>query len=308
MGKVQGGKLLLAVDVDLPEGAEIPLVRRDLAVSSPRCDVLLFVTTPAERQALREVAEKMALTPTEIEGRFSAYIDLGQLPSGQRVFGVETEMGALQAGGSATKGLLCPIETEARHVVAVGTAFGIDRVGQTLGDVLVATHVLPYDFVLVDTEPAGRLPRVNYNARGLVSTSPAIVDLLRRHVGRRPSSFGVHFGALLSGSAQIRCRAYRDHLVAKFNKKLNDLDAQRRKRGDVLSERVVGGEMEGVGLLAMPPSGGVTSWTIVKGVSDFADEEHQSDNESHRLLASKNAIRLVLDAFACPPPAEPQDA
>ncbi len=306
---VRNGRLVLDVETDLPEGSRLRLSLRGDRAENPvvRCDVLLFVATPTERQALRSVSVALGLRCDEVKGRFGSYLDLGYVSANYRVFAVETEMGALGAGGSAMKALLCPIETGARVIVAVGTAFGVERETQRFGDVLVATHVLAYDSVVVDTESDGALPRVRYSPRP-VATSRLVRDLLRRYYEALPAvgelNHGVHFGALLSGSAQIRCRAYRDHLRAKFDKRLATLDRERRRRDEAFAERVVGGEMEGVGLLAMPTEEEQMSWSIVKGISDFADERHQAENEEHRRIASENAIRFVLRAFASAAPAE----
>ncbi len=299
LGKVQNGRLVLDVETDLPEGTEVPLSRWSPLPEGPRCDVLLFVTTETERRVLRELAGKR--DAKEIPGRYSEYLDLGQVHPQYRVFAVETEMGALQAGGSATKALLCPIETGARVIIAVGMAFGIDRGSQKFGDVLVASHLLPYDSVIVDTDNDGRLPRVRYDQITPTATNPTLVSLLLRHIDKAQLPYQVHFGAMLSGSAQIRCRAHRDHLAAKLNKKLTDLDKQARKKGSALTERVIGGEMEGVGLIATPQSEGLTPWLIVKGISDFADEDHGKDVGDQRAQACQNAITLVLDALAFAP-------
>ena len=297
VARVQGGRLVLDAETDLPDGTEVPLAPRE-QLQRPLCNVLLFVTTPTERDTLKDVAAQMGIEDKTIQGNFSDYLDLGK-HGPYRVFGVHTEMGALQAGGSATKGLLCPVETSARYVIAVGTAFGIDRAHQKFGDVLVATHVVPYDFVLVDTDSDGRLPRISYNNAKPNPSNPALIALLRRFAGHSHTNFNVHFGAMLSGSAQIRCGAYRDHLRSKFDKKLTDLDKQSvRKKGQPLTERIIGGEMEGVGLLATPTKEGAASWLIVKGISDFADEEHNSENERERVDACKNAVEFVLKALA----------
>lgn len=303
VAKVRDGRLVLDVKTDLTEGTEITLVRDgSTRREGPRCDLLLFVTTPAEVTALRTVAARMGHEPEEISGFYSNYLDLGQIHPQYRVYAVQTGMGALQAGGSATKGLLCPFETGARHIIATGMAFGIDRNKQEFGDVLVASRVLPYEFVIVDTDSDGRLPRIRYNDVKPTPTSPTLINLIRRQIEQHPPGFGVHFGAMLSGSAQIRCRAYRDHLVAKFNKKLADLDRQFATRhGRSSPERVVGGEMEGVGLITTPPSEGVASWLIVKGISDFADEYHAQENPLRRQQACENAIALVLQALKSAP-------
>jgi adenosylhomocysteine nucleosidase len=299
---VRNGRLVLDVESDLGEGTQVLLHRQAPArPAALYCDVLLFVATETEREALRQVAGRLELPVSDVSGRMSDYLDLGQVHPNYRVFAVETEMGALRTGGSATKGILCPFETSARHIVAVGMAFGVDRERQNLGDVLVASHVIPYDSVIVDTDKDGRLPTVRYHNTKPTPTNPAFRDLLRRYTDQNPSGFQVHFGAMLSGSAQIRCRAYRDHLVAKLNKRLTDLHNEHRKKGRALAERVVGGEMEGVGLLAAPLMEGAVQWLIVKGISDFADEDHGGDSKSNRRLACENAIELVLKAIKSAP-------
>lgn len=86
---------------------------------------------------------------------------------------------------------------------------------------------------------------------------------------------------MLTGEARIHCEDYRQELT----KGLND-------RGDP----VIGGEMEGGGLVASGPKD-APSWIVVKGISDFADHNRDTVIQTSRLPASENAARFVLEAL-----------
>jgi adenosylhomocysteine nucleosidase len=55
--------------------------------------------------------------------------------------------------------------------------------------------------------------------------------------------------------------------------------------------------MEGVGLLAASLTAANPIWCIVKGVSDFADEDRDVVIETNRPLACRNAAEFVLSAL-----------
>jgi len=62
------------------------------------------------------------------------------------------------------------------------------------------------------------------------------------------------------------------------------------------SESVVGGEMEGAGLLsASDPES--PSWIVAKGICDFADEERDEVIDETRPVACRNSATFVLDAL-----------
>lgn len=102
-----------------------------------------------------------------------------------------------------------------------------------------------------------------------------------REITRGGHPFGVHVGTLLSGGARIFSSRFRDDLV-----------------GNVPPgrDRIVGGEMEGVGLLSVSPAD-KPLWAVVKGISDFADEDRDGIIETTRQLACENAVRFVLSAL-----------
>jgi hypothetical protein len=78
--------------------------------------------------------------------------------------------------------------------------------------------------------------------------------------------------------ARIFSRRYRDHLVANV---------------PPTKEPIIGGEMEGVGLVAVCAAD-KPIWCVVKAISDFADETRDGMIETTRATACENAIRFVL--------------
>ena len=58
----------------------------------------------------------------------------------------------------------------------------------------------------------------------------------------------------------------------------------------------VGGEMEGVGLLAACEKSSPV-WIVVKGISDFADDLRGEEIELMRPQACRNAARFVVSAL-----------
>lgn len=149
---------------------------------------------------------------------------------------------------------------------------------QKPGDILVATALLPYDYKIVKCCPSGS-PIVDYSEVPTFPAQPVLVELFER--AGREWSIPVHLGAFLSGAARIHCSTYRDELWRAFS-----------DRG----MRVVGGEMEGIGLSASSNQT-ESRWILVKGISDFADENRDAIIKSTRPEACYNAVKFVLSAL-----------
>jgi adenosylhomocysteine nucleosidase len=84
---------------------------------------------------------------------------------------------------------------------------------------------------------------------------------------------------MLSGAARIHCAKFRDELY------------YTTPHGN---DPIVGGEMEGVGLLAATVRADDPAWCVVKGISDFADERRDEDIKTGLKIAPHNAARFVL--------------
>jgi adenosylhomocysteine nucleosidase len=272
---VAGGRLRLDVPADLPDG-EIELFTLDRPPL--QCDRLLFVVTDSERDQLAQAAAERSLGFELREGPLGEYFDLGKVGDSQ-VFAIQTVEGSTGFKGSAGRATHWKVATGAKGLIGVGMAFGINRELQKAGDVLVSTHLLPYDQrTIKDTD---RLPVSQYPKVQALPASRVLLGMLDREIDRvaeRP--FRIHRGAVLSGGAKIHCGAYRDHLVSAL------LD-----RGPAT---IVGGEMEGVGLMAAAER---AAWIVVKGIIDFADKNRDEEFKNDREAACRNAAGLVLDAI-----------
>lgn len=110
-------------------------------------------------------------------------------------------------------------------------------------------------------------------------SSAALTALFQREQDRGGHAFGVHIGALLSGAARIHTRVFRNELVRLV------------PGGD---DPIVGGEMEGIGLLGAAEE---PVWCVVKGIVDFADENRDAVYEQYRPIACRNAANFVLSAI-----------
>lgn len=247
--------------------------------TAPSCDVLLLVTTETELAALRTVCIELsiAMQPKQWEP-LGDYFDLGIVGS-DRVFAAQTRMGAIRHEGAAYKAILFRRAAQASSIIQTGMAFGVDPQFQRHGDVLVARTIFPYDDRIIRGDNGQ--PVVDYSQTKRRAAKRALVKLFEREIGRGGHAFETHVGTLLSGGARIFCGQFRDDLVRTI------------PQG---SDHIIGGDMEGVGLLSVSPAD-QPLWAVVKGISDFADEERDGIIAMTRVLACENAVRFVLRAL-----------
>jgi len=245
----------------------------------PSCDVLLLVAIDAELEALRVVCAELGI-PLESKqwGPLGEYFDLGVVGS-DRVLAAQTRMGAIRHEGAAYKAILFRRATQATSFIQTGMAFGVDPHAQRHGDVLVARAIFPYDDRTI--RGANGQPVVDYSRTKRRAAKTALVQLFEREIERGGHAFGIHLGTMLSGSARIFCGRFRDELVSTI---------------PVGRDRIVGGDMEGLGLLSVSPAD-KPLWAVVKGISDFADEDRDGIIEATRPIACENAVRFVLKSL-----------
>jgi nucleoside phosphorylase len=244
-----------------------------------RCDILLFVATSTEKEQLREAARRLGLSFTRIKGTFFRYYDLGQLGTYQRVLAVKTEMGPFSHEGSAARALMAITETKATAMISTGMAFGVDRKTQKHGDILVSRSLLTYDNRRVFS--GFWSSRTDYTSVKPFLAKEALLNSLGKLSRQEEWRDRVTFGAMLTGGARIHCAKYRDHLV---------------KAMSGHGEPVIGGEMEGAGLLAASNPEAPT-WVIVKSICDFADKKRDDEFKVWRDKACENAAMFVLTAL-----------
>ncbi|AGA28232.1 5'-methylthioadenosine/S-adenosylhomocysteine nucleosidase family protein [Singulisphaera acidiphila] len=263
----------------------------------PICSLLLFLATSAEEKALEEAAQEYGVEFRKDAAltRHLRFFGLSQDAWRLGTIGGETVvaigasrdngravMGAHGRLGSAAKAVRCLAATGAQGILQIGMAFGIAPGVQQIGDVLVSALLLPYDNR--DVKPnAGRPGYVNdYMHMNSDEPRPSLLERCRREKERTRFSFNIHIGAMLSGAARIHCAAYRDELLHSV------------PHGN---EEIVGGEMEGVGLLAASLKPDDSVWCVVKGISDFADEQRDNVIKEGRKIAPINAARFVLSGL-----------
>lgn len=250
--------------------------------ATPKCDTLIMLAVSSEEEALKEQARNLGIEARKIRKapHLGSYYSLG-LVGNERVIAVRSRvMGPLSYGGSAALAARFRQVTGATSIVQLGMAFGIDPVNQQPGDVLVSTHVIPYDNRDYDESENGSY-EVTYQRAKWISAAKKTVASLMRERGRANSGrqYNVHFGGILSGAAIVHSGSFRDELC------------QRIPRGDA---PIVGGEMEGIGLLGLAES---PLWCIVKGISDFADSQRDATIERDRPIACANAARFLLESM-----------
>ncbi len=151
-----------------------------------------------------------------------------------------------------------------------------------IGDVLVSTSLIPYD--KRDVKPSAKEPGYfnDYSAVEVEPARSALVERCLRETARTRFGFTVHVGAMLSGAARIHCAKFRDELYGTA------------PHGN---EPIVGGEMEGIGLIAAVVRADEPAWCVVKGISDFADEQRDEDIKTGLTVAPQNAAYFVLSSL-----------
>jgi len=259
-------------------------------LDSSQCSLLILLATQAEEDGLTEAAQACGLgfekrNHPELGryfwfGRVGAEIVIASRPwreSGRAVMGPHGRL------GTAARGINLRNKTETQGIIQLGMAFGVDYIKQRLGDVVVSRSLIPYDDRTIASDPDN--PNGYRTDYGQALAQPArrsLVDLFEAEAERNQRSFNVHIGAILSGSARIHSRKFRDELV--FGVPHDP-------------EEIVGGEMEGVGLLAASTAADKPIWCVVKGISDFGDENRGMVIDQGRVLACRNAAEFVLAAL-----------
>ena len=267
-----------------------------------RCSLLLLVATPAEERGLKEAADARGVPCVKVRARESRlgvdYYDLGPLGNEIGVIALPPSrddenklvMGSIGFFGTAARAMRLRRATGAIAIVQVGMAFGIDPERQRPGDVLVSTLLIPYDDRDIKPARRSRLKRwlcgegfvTEYRQVTREPARPSLIELFRREQSQK-HEFDVHLGAMLSGAARIHSGFFRNELVRSV------------PPGEDL---IIGGEMEGVGLLAASETWGDPVWCVVKGISDFADENRDAVIEANRPVACRNAGLFVLSALS----------
>jgi adenosylhomocysteine nucleosidase len=213
----------------------------DSPIDDIKCDILLFFATQTEREQLEIGAREFGLPFEErVHADVGAYFTLGTIGP-NRVRAARTRMGPFFHQGAAFQAIKLRAASSATSIIQLGMAFGISRQVQNHGDVLVSEWVFPYDYrIIQQVGGEGGLPDgyvVDYRETKRFSPKPALLRLLERERREGSHGFHTHFGGILSGGSRIFSQVYLRELLSAIT------------GGESLGG-YVGGEMEGVGLLA----------------------------------------------------------
>ncbi|WP_413998670.1 hypothetical protein ACMDB5_12910 [Flavobacterium sp. W1B] len=164
--------------------------------------------------------------------------------------------------------------TKPKVTLMIGIAFGVDDKEQKVGDVLVASSIIPYDFKKITNEKS------TIRAQA-IPTSTILINKFKNARGwdypldsRKANKI---IAPVFSGEELINSITRRDELTS-FN------------------GQAKGGEMEGVGLYAA--ANGQTEWILVKGICDFADGNKDKNKDENQKIAMLSATSLCLEVFS----------
>ena len=194
------------------------------------------------------------------------------------VIHVQCQMGSVLPGASAGTVAEAISFWNAKAVVMIGIAFGVDPRKQRIGDVLISKTVIPYEIKRV-----GKNKVVNRNP-----IPPGGAVLLNRFCNgynwhhalphhQRARSIPAQ---LLSGESLIDNKSFLTKLLTDF-------------------PQADGGEMEGCGVFAAAHQQGI-EWLIVKGICDFADGKKGRGKKAKQLIAASSAASLCNHVFSQP--------
>jgi nucleoside phosphorylase/tetratricopeptide (TPR) repeat protein len=234
-------------------------------------DIVLLTATDIELNAVRAMMEfypKKRKKFTVIEGQETYYV--GKFGAFKAVV-TKCRMGTIGATAATLSTDRALRIWNPKAIIMVGIAFGRDSKKQEIGDVLIASEIIPY-------ESQRRGADIQYRA----SIPPSNVTLLNRFenipdwefLNLHGSPCRPHIGAILSGEKLIDDPKFKSELFQQF-------------------PSAIGGEMEGSGLCSAA-IGADVPWILVKSICDWADGTKGSDCQAeHQKLAASAAVSLV---------------
>jgi nucleoside phosphorylase len=292
--RAEAGRRKLPIEVvrDAILRRGLDAAQADRQASAVAADVVLVTATSTEHRELERAAKEFGFGFTAQPGRAGDYYRLGEVGT-NRVVAIRVSMGAFSPDGAAARCIQARAETQATTIVLIGTAFGIDRTRQNIGDVIVSESVFLYDDRRVVDAEEGSASKYNvrYPSKARKVASGIWHDRFRRLAEQYlqdGASEKVDLGIILSGGARIEAAAYRDELVASL---------------PPMDQPVVGGEMEGMGAMsaALSTDPHDPGWVVVKGISDFADAPSRSKIKETRAVAARASAMAVLRVLQLPP-------
>ncbi|MCO6051394.1 hypothetical protein NGM99_16540 [Mesorhizobium sp. RP14(2022)] len=228
---------------------------------------LILVATPTEEDEVHRSLIEAGFVEAQ-----SVRMDKGVLATYTKAGGSEIFICRSSAGSSGTSGSHLLTEdairtTQPQYVISTGICFGFEDKKQAIGDVLIADSMQSYEKTRV-----GNRNRIVERGERIPSGSSLLSFALnreRQHRANRPS-FKIHDGFILSGDKLVDDV----RMVKQLRERFPD---------------AIGGEMEGVGVMAASHRQGV-EWILIKAVCDWG----HSKNKDHQAIAAENAARFTI--------------
>jgi nucleoside phosphorylase len=158
-----------------------------------------------------------------------------------------------------------------KAIIMVGVAFGKDITKQKIGDVLVASQIIPYEGQRIDEQIIFRSP--------IPPSNPTLLNRFENAPNwrfARPDKqlCTLRVGPILSGEKLVDNPDFKSQLFQRF-------------------PQAIGGEMEGAGLCAASGRMGV-AWILVKSICDWGDGTKQDFYQPLAAAAAASLVHYVL--------------
>jgi nucleoside phosphorylase len=233
--------------------------------------VLILVATELERDAvMRSVEGKMGpQTFTRNYTPFHTVFHLGVI-GGAEVLLAQSEMGTEGPSAMTLTAMDIVDVYHPDYLILTGIAFGLQEAKQSLGDILVSTHLRLWDPKKVTDQKGAN----SWILRGdRTSASVTLLDRFRSaSVGWQTPRVG--FGLILSANTLVNARVLRRRLLK-------------------LEPDALGGEMEGAGVYCVGAKRKL-DWIVVKAIADWG---YQKD-DGGQVLAASNAAEYVVHTLS----------
>lgn len=240
---------------------------------------LLITVKQTERECLAQVAKELGIATSEVSGRSGHRYRVFTYKN--QPIATEYNLSNMGPDEATHECLLARVETQAKTMMIVGTAFGADKTHKQ-GDVLLSDGVLPYDERNVLDDESGEWYYV-YRSPVLLSSRYWLARILE--VGKT-LTLSLRPGILLSGGARIESERYGSLLV---------------RCAKVGAAAIVGGDMETAAVASIATRSEL-EWIAVKGICDFAEAGRAAYLAKARIEAARNAAVVVLRALTTSAP------
>lgn len=185
---------------------------------------------------------------------------------------VQSKMGSTAPNSSLLTTLRAIEVWNPKAILMVGIAFGIDPKKQRIGDVLISSHIIPYENTRINKDDS-RIYRSEL--------PPASTLLINRIKNVRDWDFKitksrsskVYLGPLLTGEKLIDNNDFKRTLVKNF-------------------PNTIGGEMESAGVYSAATEKNL-DWLIIKGICDFADGEKKVSKKRKQEIAISASVNFL---------------